>query len=196
MNTAPALAELFERQRYAVWRSLFDADDVHRLYSYALLRARSGTMSVNDPQAPQTPSAGGDFIMDGVLADLAPRVEQATGLEVFPTYSYFRVYKRGDVLARHTDRPACEISLSVSLGCVADRTWPISIAGPLGPAQVELHPGDALLYRGIECPHARAAFDGELAAQLFLHYVDRNGPNAEWRFDKRAALATFPFKHA
>jgi len=196
MTPAAALAELFGRQRYAIWRSLLADDEVSRLYSYALLRARSGTMSLADAQVPQTPSAGGDFIMDGVLADLVPRVEQATGLEVFPTYSYFRVYKRGDVLARHTDRPACEVSLSVSLGFDADRAWPISIEGPLGAARVELNPGDALLYRGIECPHSRDAFDGESAAQLFLHYVDRHGPHAGWKFDKRPALATFSFTRA
>jgi hypothetical protein len=51
-----------------------------------------------------------------------------------------------------------------------------------------------VLYRGIDCPHRRGAFDGESAAQLFLHYVDRNGPHAEWKFDKRAGLATFPFR--
>jgi hypothetical protein len=191
-TSAPDLAAQFERQRYAVWRSLLAPDEVNRLYSYALLRVRSGTMSLTDAQVPQTPSAGGDFIMDGVLADLAPRVEQATGLELFPTYSYFRVYKRGDVLARHTDRPACEISLSVSLGLVADRAWPLSIEGPFGAADVALNPGDALLYRGIECPHGRDAFDGESAAQLFLHYVDRHGPHAAWKFDKRGALTAFP----
>jgi len=26
---------------------------------------------------------------------------------------------------------------------------------------------------------------GQRAAQVFLHYVDRNGPSAEWKFDKR-----------
>jgi hypothetical protein len=191
---AADLAAEFARQRYAVWRSLLAPAQINQLYSYALLRARSGTMSLSDEQVPHTPSAGGDFIMDGVLADLAPRVGQAIGLELFPTYSYFRVYKRGDALARHTDRPACEISLSVSLGFVADRAWPLWIEGPLGAASVELNPGDALLYRGIECPHGRDAFDGESAAQLFLHYVDRHGPHAGWKYDKRAALTTFPVR--
>jgi hypothetical protein len=190
--SATAFAAEFERQRYVVWRSLLAPAEINQLYSYALLRARSGTMSLTDEQVPDTPSAGGDFIMDGVLQDLAPRVEQAIGLELYPTYSYFRVYKRGDVLARHADRWACEISLSISLGFVADRAWPLWIEGPLTAASVELNPGDALLYRGIECPHGRGAFDGELAAQLFLHYVDRHGPHAEWKFDKRPALTTFP----
>ena len=32
---------------------------------------------------------------------------------VLPTYTYARIYKNGSVLKKHTDRPACEISLSV-----------------------------------------------------------------------------------
>ena len=193
-SSAPPLAELFARQRYAVWRSLLAGNELRQLCSYAMLRARSGTMRLDDEQAPGTPSAGGDVVMDGVLVDLVARVEQATGLSLFPTYSYFRVYKRGDVLAPHTDRPACEVSLTVSLGFAADRPWPFVIKGPLGKAQIELEPGDAVIYRGIECSHRRAAFDGESAAQLFLHYVDQHGPHAEWKFDKRPGLSAFPCK--
>ena len=32
-----------------------------------------------------------------------------TGLELIPTYSYSRAYKKGDILRRHKDRPSCEI---------------------------------------------------------------------------------------
>src|SRR5262249_1590060 len=139
-------------------------------------------------------SASGDFITDGVLADVLPRLEASIAAELSPTYSYFRLYKRGDVLERHVDRPSCEISLTVCLGFVADRSWPIGIEGPHGIAAIELAPGDALRYRGCECAHWRDAFDGESAAQLFLHYVDRNGPYAGWVFDRRGALASFPIQ--
>lgn len=50
--------------------------------------------------------------MDGFLVDLLPRAEELSGLKLFPTYSYFRVYHRGHVLPKHTNRQACEISLS------------------------------------------------------------------------------------
>jgi hypothetical protein len=51
---------------------------------------------------------------------------------------------------------------------VSDQPWPLWIEGPLGRAAVELGPGDALLYRGIECAHWREPF--------------------EYRFDRRPAL--------
>ena len=181
------IAQEFDRRRYAAWPSLLDADSARRLHAYALMCASTGTMTPDEPNGAL--SAGGDFIMNGVLVDLAPRVEQATGIGVWPTYSFFRVYRCGDVLKKHTDRPACEISLTLCLGFVADAPWPICIEGPLGVSRVELYPGDALLYRGIECPHWRDRFDGETAAQVFLHYVDRTGPYAEWKFDKQPSLA-------
>jgi len=181
------LADTFALEKYVVCRSLVKEPNLSLFYKYACKRATGGSMSLTDDQAPGTPSAGKDFMMDGLLSDLIPSVEHACGLKVFPTYSYFRVYKRGDVLARHTDRPACEISISLCLGYQAERPWPIWIEGRSRNSSVELAPGDAILYRGIECAHWREAFDGEHQAQVFLHYVDQNGPYTEWKFDKRAS---------
>lgn len=129
-------------------------------------------------------------MMEGLLGDLFPEIERATGLALFPTYSYFRVYKSGDVLARHTDRPACEISVSLCLGYSPDKPWPLWIEGSSGAVPIELRPGDALLYRGMERAHWRSAFEGDYAVQVFLHYVDRNGPHASQRYDGRPGLST------
>jgi hypothetical protein len=134
-------------------------------------------------------SSAGDVFTDGLLVDMLPGAEELSGLKLFPTYSYFRVYRRGDVLGKHTDRKSCEISLSLCLGYESEKPWPLMVEGPEGSSAVELAPGDALLYRGIECPHWREAFDGERNAQVFLHYVDQNGPYAEFKYDKRPDLS-------
>jgi hypothetical protein len=52
----------------------------------------------------------------------------------------------------------------------------------------ELRPGDALLYRGMELFHWRDAYRGEALVQVFLHYVDRDGPHTEQKFDGRSSL--------
>ena len=54
-----------------------------------------------------------------------------------------------------------------------------------------LGPGDAIIYRGIECAHWRDALEGQEAVQAFLFYVDQNGPHAEFKFDKRKNLSSF-----
>jgi hypothetical protein len=184
------IAELFHRDSYAVLPRLLQDPQLCKIYKYVRKIAQSGLMAIGDEQVVGTPYAYayGDLIMDGLLASLQKDIELAAGIGLFPTFSYLRVYKCGDILKRHTDRPAAEISVSLCLGYEAEKAWPICIEGPRGPSRVSLEPGDALLYRGMDCPHWREAFTGKLLAQVFLHYVDKNGPHASWKFDKRASL--------
>src|SRR6476661_7896483 len=107
----------FAARWYVLHRTILDAPSLEFFHRHALTRAASGSTNLNDSQVPGTPSAHADPLMDMLLERLRPTVEQATGLSLFPTYSYFRVYKRGDVLKRHRDRPSCEISMTLSLGC-------------------------------------------------------------------------------
>ena len=183
------LADQFARQKYAVVRGCLADPQLSLLYRYACKRASIDTMA-HDAQVPDALSAHGDLFMDGLLLDTLPQAEEVAQAKLFPTYSYFRVYKNGDVLAKHKDRPSCEISLSLCLGYEAETPWPIWIEGPGGVASIELQPGDALVYRGIECSHWREPMVGERAVQVFLHYVDQNGPYAEWKFDKRPSLSS------
>src|SRR5580765_751377 len=98
------LSDLFARQKYVVWRSCVNNPELELLYRYACKRADRGTM-LPDGTAPGALAAPGDFFMDGLLVDLLPLAEEVSQLKLFPTYSYFRVYRRGDVLAKHKDRP-------------------------------------------------------------------------------------------
>jgi hypothetical protein len=46
-----------------------------------------------------------------------------------------------------------------------------------------LRPGDALLFKGIELTHWREKNTFGPCSQVFLHYVDQNGPYAYCRDD-------------
>ncbi|MEJ8847466.1 hypothetical protein [Variovorax rhizosphaerae] len=179
----------FAEKWYVVERAVIDADAVAFHREHVLARADNDRIAPGDAQVRDAPVAYGDPLTEVLLESLRAVVERATGLRLWPTYSYFRVYKRGSLLRAHVDRPACEISMSVNLGMDADAQWPLRIAGPTGIASVSLDPGDGLIYRGCDCYHWREPFEGDRLAQVFLHYVDRNGPNAEWKFDKRARLS-------
>lgn len=174
---------------YFIQRNVLDPDAVGAHFAYALACADANLLRPGDSQVPDAPVAYGDQRMDSLLETLRPVVEQTTGLRLWPTYSYFRVYRRGNLLRAHRDRPACEISVTLNLGMDASGPWPIWIAGPVGVASVSLSPGDALIYRGCDCYHWREPFEGDRLVQVFLHYVDRDGPHAEWKFDKRPTLA-------
>jgi hypothetical protein len=184
-------AAIFECDRYVVLPSLLKEPQLGQFYRYACKFAQNAGIQRGDSQVTGTPCAYGDFMMDGLLTSLLQAIERGSGLALFPTYSYFRVYKSGDTLAKHTDRPSCEISVTLCLGLKEGKSWPIWIEGPRGTSSVHLGAGDALLYRGTECAHWREAFEGQRQAQVFLHYVDQNGPYAEWKYDKREHPAEF-----
>lgn len=184
MSTTP---EEFDRRGYVALRGVLHAGMLQLLHRYCQGYAKSDRPH-GDKLVPGTPAGYGHPCMELVLQQLLPTIEKATGRSLYPTYSYFRVYRRGDVLPRHVDRPACEISLSLCIGYSGTEDWPLCVAGPEGEAAVSLRPGDGVLYKGIEIEHWREPFSGDAAAQVFLHYVDRAGPHAEWRFDKRPAL--------
>jgi hypothetical protein len=184
-------ATLFTQNKYLLLRSLLNPQQTSVLYRHALDLVCAGRMR-SDPLVPDTPALYAEPRMERLLLALQTQIEATTGLGLYPTYSYLRVYKHGDVLARHRDRASCEITLSLTLGYAADAPWPLWIEAPDGIASIQMQSGDALLYRGTECPHWREAFSGEHAAQVFLNYVDRNGPNVEWKFDKRPSLRLEP----
>ena len=83
-----------------------------------------GTWS--DAQIPNTYSHYADPVMETLLIKMLPVMKKHTELDLVPTYSYARLYKNGDELKRHKDRPSCEISTTLNLG---GDPWPIFIDG-------------------------------------------------------------------
>ena len=157
----------------------------------------------NDPQVPGSYAKYADRLMEILLVKTIPIMQKKTGLKLVPTYSYTRLYRRGNVLHRHKDRPSCEISTTLNLGGDA---WPIFIdptgsnnviderkginkhGAPKG-VKVDLKPGDMLIYSGCELEHWREPFQGSLCGQVFLHYNHADGQFAKSNlYDKRPML--------
>ena len=119
-----------------------------------------------------------------ILCQKCPEVSIAIGETVLPTYTYARVYKNGAVLEGHTDRDACEISLTVNLD--GDQEWPIWIETPDGKeVRVSLNPGDAMIYLGCTARHWREEYKGDWYTQCFLHYVRSRGDKVHAVFDSQ-----------
>jgi hypothetical protein len=118
----------FSQQRYLVIPQLLDPTLRSFFWSYAHTKFASRLLR-SDSQVPMTPGDYGDPAFDGLLEHLRPSVQDHSGLRLWPTYSYFRMYKRGDVLARHRDRPACEISVTLNIGQKPLDPWPIYVQG-------------------------------------------------------------------
>jgi alkylated DNA repair dioxygenase AlkB len=130
-----------------------------------------------------------DPLIEVMLKQCLPLIEEQTGLELEPTYSFSRVYQEGEQLIPHTDRPSCEVSVTINVACTGD-TWPIWMQyEDKDSVKCMLEPGDAVIYRGCEVTHWRRKLPkGDINVQFMLHYVDKNGQNSEYKFDRREAL--------
>ena len=144
----------------------------------------------NDEQIPETYSHYADVAMETLLEKLKPLMEKESGLKLNETYSYARIYKKGDELKRHKDRYSCEVSTTLNLG---GDEWPIYLE-PSGEEEKEgtkviLNQGDMLVYKGCDVEHWREKFEGENCGQVFLHYNDASDEKAEQnKYDGRPFL--------
>jgi len=144
----------------------------------------------NDEQVPNTYSHYSDIAMETLLQEIKPIMEKHIGIKLSPTYSYARIYKKGDILNRHKDRYSCEISTTLNLG---GDSWPIYLdpTGKQGQAGIEinLEAGDMLIYSGCDLEHWREEFKGKNCGQVFLHYNKDGSKKAKENYlDKRPLL--------
>ena len=100
------------------------------------------------------------------------KLEKEIGRKLYNTYYYDRYYFPGQELTKHTDRDACEISVTIHISTnLPDdlKDWPVKIKTPdtyvdgdksaiLVPGEERsavLEPGDGMVYKGCERPHWR-----------------------------------------
>ncbi len=138
----------------------------------------------------QSPNSHADYNYISFLELLCEKTSEISSIleeNVLPTYAYSRIYKNGSILESHTDRDACEISLTLHLN--GDYPWPIWIKTPSGESRhVSLNPGDAMLYLGKVAEHWRDEYSGNWYGQVFLHYVRSRGECSYAYFDKLKEL--------
>jgi|TARA_R100000322_G_scaffold152463_1_gene110437 hypothetical protein len=195
----------FKKNKYSVLKNAISKELAEFIYKYFLNKRNVARVLFderyispfteywgvwNDPQVPNTYSDYADIAMETLLQEIKPVMEKHTGLKLSETYSYARIYKKGDVLARHKDRFSCEVSTTLNLG---GDPWPIYVdpTGKTGQAgvKVDLKPGDMLIYSGCDLEHWREEFIGKDCGQAFLHYNKAKSKSAKENYlDKRPLL--------
>ncbi|MCL6683161.1 hypothetical protein [Sphingomonas alba] len=150
--------------------------------------------------------------MKTFLWGLTPAMEQVAGRRLVPTYNYFRLYRDGDLCLVHRDRPACEHSMSLTLGYSDDEPWPLELGlegwdgsldliardfGTEPSASLSMQVGDAVAYRGVDHRHGRTTPNpNRWSAHLFLHWVDPDGPHKDQAFDGKGMHEPVDFTFA
>lgn len=123
-----------------------------------------------------------EVLFETLLERMWTKFEGVLGFELLPTYAYARLYSNGDVLEKHKDRPACEISATIQLGRSHHYAWPIYMGGK----RYDMAEGDAVIYRGCDIEHWRDACDGPegyYSGQVFLHFVCKEGQHTDHACD-------------
>ena len=215
---------MFRNLKYQIIKKAISYELANFIFNYFMLKrdavsfmyknnihSQSGLLGTwTDEQVPNTYSNYADFAMETLMMKVLPVMQKETELQLIPTYSYARIYKNGDILKRHKDRPSCEISTTLNLG---GDPWPIFIDGtgadsviderrnihkPNAPkgTEVLLDVGDMLVYSGCDLEHWREPFEGNICGQVFLHYNHVNGPFAKKnKFDGRPMLGVPKLKY-
>jgi len=200
----------FRDNKFLLVKNFISPEVIEIAYEYMQMKVRAGHVWMQETQVPGTPSIYADTLTETLMKLSVPRVEKLIGKELYPTFSSMRVYKKGDVLPPHIDRPAGEFGMTLCLGFDIsnmedqDYRWKIymdtskdfrhhpTIANSELEMEngigIEMEPGDCILYYGCENRHWRNAFKGNSHAQAFLMFVDKNGPYSKFRYDTRPEL--------
>lgn len=201
------IKDKFVLDKYTHLKNLLSKDECNKLVEQ-LKEFVVNKKTVKDSQCPTSEAIYGAPIFDSLLEHLTPKFEETSGKKLFPTYSYARLYAPGEELKIHLDRPACEISATITLGFEGG-AWPIYMGDYANEgvgrkviddqgkekwltneSEIKMDIGDAILYMGQEKAHWREKYtEGQWQAQVFLHYVDANGPHAELKYDKKPRLS-------
>lgn len=203
----------FNEKKFTIIRNFISKERAKFLYNYTITVCRSTAHKIDnypqfynkdwdgnfqDSQCPDTFSRYGDPVMDTLLLESMSKMELYTGINLYPTYSYWRLYQKGNILKRHRDRKSCDVSATLCLGYDTTNlinqlyNWSIfveDICDNKNEIEIQLNPGDVVIYRGCDIDHWRNKYEGLNHSQVFLHYNDvKNGYDNV--FDTRKILGT------
>lgn len=188
-----SITETFEKNKYVVLSGALSPFVCKQLTEELFVLHKQGLMR-KDEQCPKSDAIYDADIFKELHKKFAGPLSNYAGKTLVPSYTYARIYRNGEVLEKHIDRPSCEYSATITLGHDSDTVWPIFFAdvsnqNPSGNS-VDLEIGELAFYKGQEIEHWRPKFKGQWQTQVFFHYVDVEGENKDHAFDNLQRTTT------
>ena len=139
----------------------------------------------NNPQVHGAYELYNTFFLNIINQILLDKVKKITKIDaLYSTYAFYRKYLSGQDLKKHTDRPECEVSITICLGeSDENEEWPIYLENKEQKVIYEgvTKPGDGVIYKGCQLPHWRNKCNKKWTRQFFSHYSS----NVGLEFDKK-----------
>ncbi len=167
---------LLREKGYAPLSGLIHPFHVAALRRYYRYLIRTGAIKLGDGQSPRRYVAYNEPVTRFFHRGIASTLEAVAGEPIKPSYVYLASYLSGAELKKHTDRPQCEVSVTLSLDFSPEpelaTPWPIHLDTPASTVTVYQALGDGLAYRGTRLPHYRHVLgEGQTSTSIFFHYV-------------------------
>jgi len=175
------------KEKYKYVKNFLDPAIVDFASSWILLTCEN--MALDSLGSPAMHAAY-DHLLQNFLFYCLPRMEKETNLQLKPIYAYTRLYRPGAVLPKHVDRSQSEYSVTITMKYSYQNKnykWPIC----MGDIPIVIESGDGVIYKGCEVPHWRPIFSEHPSSwhhQMHLHYVNRNGPHKDLKFEDEVQL--------
>ena len=152
----------------------FHVGSLRRYYRY---HTRMGTFALGDNQTPGRYVAYDELATKYIQQQLARMVSDVARRVVVPSYNYLAFYQGGATLDPHTDREACEYTLSLCIDATPDPqtygAWPLLLMTGEGAISLTQGIGEALLFRGRDLTHWRDRLpEGYTSSSILFHYVN------------------------
>jgi len=164
---------------------------IHQRLLKALEQGKRRTEGRVDQISGDIPEFVGIGALGGqIMKELKELHEKWAGIEkggLVPSNAYgLRIYRPGNTLTMHTDQTATHVISSIlHVDRQVAEPWPIVIEGFDGKThEVDLKPGEMLLYESAKCQHGRPRpLVGDWYTSLFIHYKPRN-----WSINTRSSI--------
>jgi hypothetical protein len=188
--------EEFEKHGFFIIKNLCDPSLLHSEvpsedFKDKLLRydTRNKSFEISDEPQVSNSSSRRNFPLYGQFQfSIKPIIENFIGRKLYTTYWYDRFYFSNQELKIHTDQEQCEISCSLHISSNLKKYWDFKLKDLSGEEEsVQLNPGDAIVYKGIQIPHWRDPLpsrhdkknstqnDDTYYHQVFFHYILQDG---------------------
>ena len=168
-------------------KELIDDDLIYNYFSYKVENAegKMHTSLKGFPIKGKIGYIGYDFYCDYLSiilhSKITPHVSKIIDKQIIPSFCFTRMYFEDSKLNFHTDRGACEITVS---HCHYGEPWKIYISED----DYVTEKGVSLYYEGVDKLHGRIGSISNKALYTFFHWVEKDGKYDEFKYDKSEKL--------